>query len=470
MKQRMLRLLMVLLPSIATAQKAVPIDLARIDDSAQFAFLAPIVRDVDVVSLGESIHLTREFPLVRRGIIQYLARTSGFRMIALEGSPVDLWATQDRLLASTRDSAAIAEAFGGIFMIWNTGEVRDLMKFVVNSWTLPDPVYVTAYDVQPGTGFATRRVAAFNLFSERLSKYAPPPADVDADKLVASLGLLTRGCDGYQAGDSTRVRDAIDGLDRWIAVAAPAVERAYPTLPHAAVLKIVPRNIEGSLRLCQVMTQTTGPTNWPKYKATRDQNAGTYALALRRVAPNGKMFVWAHLSHVNHNSSGRSTSAGQILHDSLGTRLFTIMPFAEGGWTTLIFSDVNEDIGYARVGGGRGALADHLKGLAPGDFFLDLRPLQSDTLFSRPQPVWVESHRMPIATARDFDAIIWIRSVSSPTWNDPKAPRMFAMMTVIHYKWWVIVPLIVLAGRGIYRWFARRRTSSHPNHATTTAA
>jgi erythromycin esterase-like protein len=462
MRKHALRLLTALVPSIAAAQKAVPIDLTRIDDSAQFAFLAPIVRDVDVVSLGESIHLTREFPLVRRGIIQYLARTSGFRLIALEGSPVDLWATQDRLLASKRDSLAIAEAFGGIFMIWNTAEVRDLMKFVVNSWTTTQPVYVTAYDVQPGAGVATRGAAAFRLLAERLTRYAPPPGDIDPAKLAMTLGSLAQGCNSYRSGDSTGVREAIDGLDRWITAAVPGVERAYPALPHAAVLRIVPRNIEGSLRLCQVMAGTTGPTDWKKYKATRDQNAGGYALALRRVAPNGKMFVWAHLSHVNHNSSRRSTSAGQILHDSLGTRLFTIMPFAEGGWTTLIHSDVNEDFAFGHVGGGRGALARHLNGLAPGDFFLNLRPLKDDTLFSQPQPVWVESHRMPIATGRDFDAIIWIRSVSSPTWNDPKTSRMFVLLTVLHYKWWVLIPLLVIAGRAAYRWIARRRRRLSP--------
>src|SRR5437899_1551196 len=77
-----------------------PIDRAAYGDPAQFAFLDSMLAGVEVVSLGESIHMTHEFPLVRVGIIRRLNQSLGFHVVAFEGSPEDLWIAQDRFLGS----------------------------------------------------------------------------------------------------------------------------------------------------------------------------------------------------------------------------------------------------------------------------------------------------------------------------------------------------------------------------------
>ena len=68
----------------------------------QYSFLTPIINDKDIVLLGESIHLTREFPLVRIGMIKYLNQNYGFNIIALEWGAADYWAAQDILLSSQK--------------------------------------------------------------------------------------------------------------------------------------------------------------------------------------------------------------------------------------------------------------------------------------------------------------------------------------------------------------------------------
>src|ERR1700712_4754258 len=120
-------------------------------DASQFAFLAPVLKGVEIVSLGESIHLTSEIPRVRVGIIRYLTERAGFQMLGMEGSAEDLWVAQDRLLNSSRSEEDVSQALRGFFPIWNTNDVRELLAFEARTWSTSRPLYVAAYDIQPGT-------------------------------------------------------------------------------------------------------------------------------------------------------------------------------------------------------------------------------------------------------------------------------------------------------------------------------
>jgi len=124
-----------------------------------------------------------------------------------------------------------------------------------------------------------------------------------------------------------------------------------------------------------------------------------------------------------------SPSVGAILKESLGPRLYTIMPFAEAGGAYLINVDLSgkrykrgasPDLGrgYGRVYGGRGPLGAFLSRLSDRDYFLDLRELDPTSrlraLFWAEQPIWVENSQWRLALARDFDGIIWIKRLHSP--------------------------------------------------------
>src|SRR4051812_23663374 len=110
------------------AQSPHPIDMRHPTDPAQYAFLGPIIDSAEVVALGESLHLTSEFPLVRIGIIRYLNANHGFGVVALEGSAGDVWVAQDILLNSKGSQADAEAALRGFFPIWNTGEMRQLVE------------------------------------------------------------------------------------------------------------------------------------------------------------------------------------------------------------------------------------------------------------------------------------------------------------------------------------------------------
>ena len=391
-----------------------PIDSKNYTDPTQFAFLSDTLNGVEVVSLGESIHVTHEIPLVKLGIIRYLNENMGFHVLAMEGSAEDIWVAQDRFLNSPHTSADAADSQLGLFGLWNTPEVRQLFEYEAASWSSANPFYVAAYDIQPGSGNNSHGTEVFRMLSERLKGYAPAPQGLDVAQWINDLGAITHGCNDYHATDQARVEPAIQNLQKWIDAAAPEAQKRFPNVPHSLAMSLIPENLRASLQLCKDLSAD----NRNNYKAHRDTNAGSYALELKAAVPGRKLVLWAHISHIFHNAEHAATSVGEILHRTLGERLYTIAPFAESGGTILIYDDNKDDVGYGRVHGEFGALGQRMGQLSRGDFFLDFRQTGisagSDPMFVKPQPLWVEGTRWSLAVARDFDGIIWMRTVHAP--------------------------------------------------------
>ena len=408
-------------------------------DSRQYDFLDPLLKGTEVVSLAESIHITREFPEVRLGAIRWMHQHLGYSVLAFEGSPEDIWVSQDALLHASSD---IAEPTGGLFSIWQTDETREVFDYERNTWSTAHPLYITAYDIQPGTGRETNGSRVFTLLRQHLAQYASIPAEINSTEWVAALAPLTYGCGEYKPSDDPRITQAIGVLEQWIAVAAPKVENMYPAMPmHTQALRLIPANLRASLALCQGITSRKGnKRDWGKYKRTRDTYAAQYALALKAVSPQQKLLLWAHASHLFYDSTGRNTSVGELLHRALGPRLYTVGTFALGGGTIVFYSDVSEDFGYTPISGVSSAIRTLLAHHCPTACFTDLRQLPLGSPLMNQQKVWVESRTGPMALASDFDGVIWIRRVHPPHLH-LKPVVMLYLMTK-HY----LVPGAILLG------------------------
>src|SRR5262249_55016071 len=124
--------------SESTGVLSYPIDRNDFTNPGQFAFLNPILKDVEVVSLGESIHMTHEFPLVRLGIVHHLNEELGFHVLVMEGSAPDVWVAQDRLLES--GGKDVKRGLDGFFSLWNTPEMQRLIEYEASSWRSSKPL------------------------------------------------------------------------------------------------------------------------------------------------------------------------------------------------------------------------------------------------------------------------------------------------------------------------------------------
>jgi erythromycin esterase-like protein len=415
-----------------------PIDRKDFTNPDQYTFLGPILKDVEVVSLGESIHRTHEFPLVRLGIVRYLNESVGFHLLVMEGSALDVWVAQDRLLNSARSAEDCKRALGGFFGLWNTSEMERVIEYEAESWHSSHPLYIVGYDIQAGNGHGSSGSDVFKQLLESLRTYAPPPEGFATSQWMRNIEPIVTD---YRSEDHASVAAAIQILDEWIKRAAPQVEKRFPDVPHATALRLIPDNLRAVLQFHDSIALHQTPQ---VYQEQRDINAASYVLEVKKTAAGEKLMLWAHMSHLRNDNGQGLASVGGILHRSLGPRLYTITLFAESGGAILIFpGNNNEDLGYGRVHGSRGDLGQLLSRLSGQDYFLDLRSLpagpSANSVFWTSQPVWSESGGGRSVLAQDQDGIFWIKTVHAPDFTP-----FVLMVSLIHYRTLLMVTGICL--------------------------
>jgi erythromycin esterase-like protein len=437
------------------AQTAIHLlDANDLGSVGQWRFLPLSLRNVDVVSLPEPIHLTHEFPIVRLGIVKFLNEHLGFHVLAMEGSLVDAWAAQDRFLASARTPRDAADAQLALFPLWNTPELLQLFEYEAASWSTPTPLYVTAYDVQPGTGKGTPGSEAFRLLAERLETYSPPPAGLVVENWLRDLRPLTGGCKTFTPEDVPSIEHAIEQLDAWVAMTTPTARTRFPWVAmHAGSLRLLPANVRGSLKLCRGVASGHSGT----YKTLRDREGAEFAEALLGASTDRKLVLWAHWSHLTYADSGTGASVGGGLRRTLGNRLYTILPVAERGSAIVIFPSrsSDDDIGFSWARPSSDGFSKRMRAMSTTSFFLDLRDpaIQNDTAFTGTVPIWIESRRIDVPLTESTDAVIWLKHV--------RPPRLPLVLLVIlggmHYRTMLLalscgaVGIVVLAVRRLRR-------------------
>jgi erythromycin esterase-like protein len=452
-----------LLGSLALGSQQVesvyPIDSKDYTNPGQFTFLGSILKDVEVVSLAESIHMTHEFPLLRLGMVRYLNENLGIHVLVMEGSAPDVWTAQDRFLNSPRMAKDAKAALGGFFGLWNTSEMRKLMEYEAASWQSLQPLYIAGYDVQAGNGRGSHGIEVFRQLIERLSTYVAPPVDFDSAQWMDNIKPLV-GTD-YDPSQHASVEAGLHTLEEWIVRAAPQIEKRFPNVPHAQALRLIPDNLRTVLEFRDDLAKPSSQG----YKGLRDIHAGGYVLQMKKAVAGQKLMLWAHVSHLHNDDGQGPASVGAILHRSLGPRLYTIAPFAESGGAILIYSGSNEHIGYGRVHGAHGDLGQRLSGLGKQDYFLDLRSLpaasSADPVFRTAQPLWVEAWQQRLNITREFDGIVWIKTVHAPDFTP-----FVLFVSMIHYRNALLITGIglvlataLLPTYLVLRWRKRRRNA-----------
>jgi len=386
--------------------------------------LRGVIGDASVVELGESIHVTAEFPLARLQFVRYLHEEMGFDVLALEGSLTQAWLAQE-LLYQSQDSADVrvrrAQQFAW-FKLWNTDQMHDVMTYVDASRRTPRPLYLTSFDVQTGASAEfglTPAVLETLVTSLETFGLKAPDVQLSRNELVKALSPVVQCEIGNSTGlgaAKTPAMNAIDGLQRWIEAIAPAVERSRPAV-HVAALRLIPDNLRDHVTLCE------HATTW---QATRDELNAENALVLRdEVSRSHKIVLWAHHSHVSYNSTGgRVPSMGQHIREKIGQSVYTVGVFAGGGrFVDVAPLSVHDLPAVNKVGVER-----LLASVGRPSYFVDLRSLPTTDARagwlvpqrSRMEGRWTRSSVL----ARDFDGAIYLDRVSPGTGMMPNGAMM----------------------------------------------
>ena len=399
---------------------AVSAQVHRLDWNAPFnaralSFLKNAVGDRSVVQLGESIHLTDEFPRARLAVVRYLHEEMGFDVLALEGSAVDSWLAQDHLYRS-KDPARIAVAQRlAWFGIWQTEGMTEIMKYVASTQDSANPLYLTSFDSQPGSSnwFQSNSLKALDAFFQAVAAYAPPPRPAALDQWKSAFTPYLVRCYVATAARSEADRKVMDEslaeMSDWLRAASTQIRPAI----HGRALLAVVASLHASMELCGMAP--THPFGMQSYQRIRDRENALTALAIKnQVSASGKVILWAHHSHVTQDTLGATVpSMGRTLHVSLGNQLYTIGLFAHSG------EAIPESGGSLKPSPLRPAAETEidtaLGSLADYDYFLDLSSRDLPEVFHRRANARFElTARTPYVLAHDFSAVIVIQTVHPP--------------------------------------------------------
>ncbi len=384
---------------------------------ANYDFLDGYLTGRSIVQLGESIHVTDEFPRERLRIVEHLHTVHNFDIIAFEGSLLSSWLAQDTLFNSTdpfEETVTRAQSLAW-FGLWQTDSMRAVMEYVAESQKAKSPLYLASFDIQPGNNrkFGGDKKEALRALIDAVQPYASsdeiPPGLVEA--IAPHLGCYRARKTSEQQVGAALV--AISQLSEWLAQAIPTVEKRT-SLAHATALRLIPDSLRGTIELCR------GVASGGQYQEIRDQISARNSLVLRNeLSAAHRVILWAHHSHIAHNATGKNVpSMGQHLLAADPDGLYTIGVFAGSGRALQVDDDAFPPIVPRRI---RPASDYGLEGtlamLCENDSFIDfsqMRPAQeSYELWFREQTTRMElSGATSTVPALDFHAALYISEVS----------------------------------------------------------
>jgi erythromycin esterase-like protein len=402
-----------------------PIDpSASIGAAAPAEYLDRYVANRSVVELGESIHITEEFPRVRLQLLQRLHEHDGFDVLAFEGTAIGSWLAQDQLYHLEEPLEARARGAQRLawFGLWQTEPMLEVMRYVASSLGTPTPLYLSSFDIQPGSSraFDGSGAEALDALFSAVTSYEPPTDPTDPTRwrdAIAPLLICSRS--GQQTPAQRQVAEqAVSALETWLVRASSAVGRLRAE-QHALALQQIPVSLRASIELCMRVQGASLRT----FQETRDALNAERAIQLRdHVSRSHKIMLWAHHSHTNYNVTGSGPSSmGQHLRERLADGVYNIGLFAGGGEaveireTSFFLPVVPRQIRPARDFGVEGLLAS----LRTDSYFIDLASLRENPAAFAP---WFEprsarfevSARTELVLARDFDAAVFVREVHAP--------------------------------------------------------
>lgn len=410
-------LLAVLAMELRAETRPVTLDVTTPYAAADYAFLSPAIDSSRVVALGESIHMTREMPRVRLQMVRYLHEEMGFNVIAFEGSLLDAWTAQEH---AYQDAGPLTEHAAGVkremfFGLWQTAPMQDVLEYALSTQPTVHPLYVTSFDLQPGTAraYGGSTTESLRAFFAAIAPYDPgmDPAWIKqwSEKLAAAL----------DCAKEANASQALDEIEAWLnGPVAANIVRARPAV-HVAALRLIPAMLRNRLQLCQEWT--ADQRSMITYQRVRDTlNAQLVLDELKAFPGPPKLILWAHHSHLHYNSLGQTIpSMGQHLHDALHHDMYSIGLFAEGGSaidTTTI--DQAHGLGFLFAlapkpipHGPRWTVEEQLSQQSPRDFFVDLRHASKGWAAAGTSRL-ENNGRMPTALSADFDGAVLLHRVS----------------------------------------------------------
>ncbi|WP_109097519.1 erythromycin esterase family protein [Aquimarina sp. AU58] len=386
------------------------------------SYLKPILKNVQIVGLGETSHGTKEIFQMKHRMLEFLVKEMGFTIFAIEASHVGCRPINDYVLYGKGNSRDALSAQG--FWVWNTEEVIDMIEWMRDynmKVTEGEKVQFIGIDTQTnGLDSAYKNVSAF---IKKMDNVQLP--NVKVDSLFHNLKTIK------DKKDMTSQRQELYVLLSYLVVnkikALEIASRGEYENTISDVRKII-QGVEAGDRKLRKITS---------YNIRDEYMAQTVLEVLQKKEQEAKMVLWAHNSHISKNVdsyvNGYKKPLGSVLKKYLGDQKYYAIGFAtnQGSFQArnyLLKEKKHGGVNSFKIYPGKeGSLDWYFVQSKKNMFFLDFKQppkynsihsfLNKELIMHTASAAWVSEYSysptLKIIPEKAYDGMIFIKETSS---------------------------------------------------------
>lgn len=246
-----------------------------------YSFLDKILKDKQIVLLGEQSHGDGATFDEKVLLIKYLHEKLGFNSIAFEGGLYDNYKAHQLLLNKKENSSIYNEA---IFSIWSdTQSFQDLLAYIDERAVLNDVIKITGFDCQEGVLFEKYFITDLKaIFNSRKIKLSPLQTEqIEKTFVYKDLQKI-----------ATNKTDSI-AFDKDVTYVLEVFEKMQNLSLHEKMIKQVFKSSLANINfeIAQIQKQKIAVQN------PRDEQMANNLIFLTESYPNEKIVGWAASYH-----------------------------------------------------------------------------------------------------------------------------------------------------------------------------
>ena len=389
-------------------QNSMPVRSLKSDDYSDLVFLNPLVKNKNIIQMGEVAHRIAEQNRGRVRLIKYLHQKHKFNVIAFESGFYDCYHTNKNMASLSGRDAVISS----LYSMWHTTDLRDLYNYIKSTQQTENPLYLSGFDIRPtGRSCYTRPEFFKNIVSKIDSDFAGVIAEQDS---VLVQWLTDRPyVDNYIISNYESLVQYYDDLISLLTENEKVLRNDFDQV-----------TLQIALQSAISIRVNLDQRNTVKFESRdrsfiRDQQMFEHFKYIKETQyPNQKIIVWAHNYHIQNDPEpvGYVKTLGYWLHQTYQDELYTIWSLSYRG--TINYGVIDE----IRITKSESIEAILYYGRKKY-FFLDLsQQLQNEAnswMFNLISQKYLHSsseYEIKYIPRNQFDAIFFIDTASEPVY------------------------------------------------------
>ncbi len=301
--------------------------LTRDSDFSDLVPIANAIGRARVVQLGESSHGSGSMNQLKTRLIKYLHQQHGFNVIAFESS---LFACS-RGLEQQAQAAADSLLRSCVFGVWQTEEVAELFRYIIQTQASAQPLRLAGFDIQMSGNENPTSIVSF--FEQALTMLTAQQRQqiITLALAVHQVNLYGSGCSNNNQAACQEIKRSHDPLQLELQQVMPLLEGQTSTFAQLAYLQLHSYRYALDMQL-----QEANKTD--RRIGARDVGMAANASGLlQTLYPNDKMLIWAHNVHISEDypwqklRDNQEKVMGMHLHQQWREQLFSIGLFMLSG-------------------------------------------------------------------------------------------------------------------------------------------